>query len=89
MYWYNQRVMNKYVNKEVDARFAQQKAKIDGSKSITDLALKSYLQSDTQDANASTADSIDPSFKTLLIGQIKLFLFSGHDTTSASICYLF
>ena len=89
MYWYNQRVMNKYVNKEVDARFAQQKAKIDGSKSITDLALKSYLQSDTQDSDASAADSIDPTFKTLLVGQIKLFLFSGHDTTSASICYVF
>ena len=43
MYWYNQRVMNKYITVEVDARFAQQKAKIDESKSITDLALNSYL----------------------------------------------
>ncbi|KAL8724604.1 MAG: hypothetical protein Q9166_007851 [cf. Caloplaca sp. 2 TL-2023] len=33
--------------------------------------------------------SIDAATKELIVGQIKLFMFSGHDTTSASVCYSF
>ncbi|MCJ1345310.1 hypothetical protein MMC31_003517 [Peltigera leucophlebia] len=36
----------------------------------------------------SAANIIDPAYKSLLT-QIKVFLFSGHDTTSSSMCYVF
>ena len=48
-----------------------------------DLALKDYIS----DSQANTRQPLDPYFKRLCMSQIKLFLFSGHDTTSASVCY--
>ena len=32
---------------------------------------------------------MDISFKKVIMSQVKLFLFSGHDTTSSSVCYIF
>ena len=67
------------------------------AKSIVGLALQTYLT----DKNASSMDpdvsggpeasskaSIDTTFRKFAINQIKLFLFSGHDTTSSTICYV-
>ena len=86
MHWYNTRIMNSYVTRELEERFASQRDGVDSvkhSKSIIDLALKEYLK------EATSKDFLDPLFKTIVIGQIKLFLFSGHDTTSSSICHIF
>ena len=88
---YNTWQMNRYVSLEVDARFAMRKSqdKVQGkksSKSVIDLALTTYLK---QNAGDNSAQGIASSFKELAINQIKLFLFSGHDTTSSSIYYIF
>lgn len=32
---------------------------------------------------------MDIQFKTFIMNQIKLLLFSGHDTTSSTVCYIF
>ncbi|KAL8736338.1 MAG: hypothetical protein Q9181_002492 [Wetmoreana brouardii] len=55
------------------------------SKSVVDLALAAYL--DHRD-NSNVAGGIDPTFKETAINQLKLFLFSGHDTTSSTVCYV-
>ena len=83
--------MNRYISPEVDARFAMRKSQDKyqdkkSTKSVIDLALTAYLK---QNAGAKSSQGMDSSFKELAINQIKLFLFSGHDTTSSSICYIF
>lgn len=88
VHWYNARRMNQYVSLVVDERIAKYQKREDlqgvkSTKSILDLALAAYL-GDKQDINA-----MDSIFKLFAMSQIKLFLFSGHDTTSSSICYLF
>ena len=88
---YNAWKMNKYISPEVDARFVihqnQEKVKdMKRSKSVIDLALTAYLN---EGAGRPSSQGMDSTFKTLAMSQIKLFLFSGHDTTSSSICYIF
>ncbi|KAL8885708.1 MAG: hypothetical protein Q9215_006483 [Flavoplaca cf. flavocitrina] len=55
------------------------------NKSIIDLVLTSYLS----DRSPNSFANMDPTFKTFTMNQIKLFLFSGHDTTSSTVCYIF
>ena len=55
------------------------------NKSIIDLALTAYLK---EKDNKNPSEAIDPLFKRIAIDQMKLFLFSGHDTTSSTICYV-
>lgn len=81
--------MNKYITRIIDSRFSElniregeaQKA----SKSIIDLVLTSYLSEHSPKDFAN----MDQTFKNFTMNQIKLFLFSGHDTTSSTICYIF
>ncbi|MCJ1404138.1 hypothetical protein MMC11_007363 [Xylographa trunciseda] len=90
VHWYNTRIMNQYVTKEVDARWAAIRSgniTVTEGRSVVDLALKNYMK--TQSGLAAQTEELDKTFKSILIGQIKLFLFSGHDTTSTSVCYLF
>ncbi|MCJ1381942.1 hypothetical protein MMC17_005054 [Xylographa soralifera] len=93
---YNTWQMDKYISPEIDARFAMQqgfamqdtqarsKDTVPG-KSVIDLALTAYLK---QNPDAASTQGIDNDFKKLAISQVKLFLFSGHDTTSSSLCYI-
>ena len=77
--------MNRYVSRELDNRMTNFQT-VKPSKSIMDLALKAY-QSENRGPNV--AKGMDGTFKRFAMSQIKLFLFSGHDTTSSSVCYLF
>lgn len=88
---YNAWQMNKYLSPEVDARFSIHQnnantANMKRSKSVIDLALTAYLKGG---AGNSQARGMDSTFRLLAMSQVKLFLFSGHDTTSSSICYIF
>ena len=96
VHWYNTRQMNHYIVPEVDAHFERQKAVTTSqktspqpqsgkSKSVVDLALAAYLK---DSKNSNEADGIDPNFKETAVNQLKLFLFSGHDTTSSTVCYV-
>ena len=89
VHWYNSRRMNSYVSREVDSRFAQIQTQgnhsAKGKKSIIDLV----LTTDMAEKSASEARVMDSTFKRFTMGQIKLFLFSGHDTTSSTVCYIF
>ena len=87
--WYNSRRMNKYVTQKIDARFVELQSKdrinSDRNKSIIDLVLTAYLS----EKAGEELQAIDPQFKKFTMNQIKLFLFSGHDTTSSTVCYIF
>lgn len=54
---------------------------------MVDLALKTYHSENGSTDNKESVREMDPFFKNVCLAQIKLFLFSGHDTTSSSICY--
>jgi len=89
IHWYNTRRMNKYVSKEIENRFSVLQ-KLDnpsheGGKSIVDLVLTAHL---SQKVDRDT-QVLDNEFKNFTMNQVKLFLFSGHDTTSSTVCYLF
>lgn len=80
--------MNRYVSREVDDRIGDYRntGDLQGAitkKSIINLALAAYLE-DNKDIKA-----MDSTFKLFAMSQVKLFLFSGHDTTSSTICYIF
>lgn len=88
---YNARRMNSYVARELKKRTAahrngQINEGLKGTKSIIDLSLAAYL---SENPSASTSEALDSTFKAFAMSQIKLFLFSGHDTTSSTICYIF
>ncbi len=74
--------MDNYVSAEIDSRVAQLQNEgnhsAKGSKSIIDLVL-----------TARETNVMDDTFKKFTMSQIKLFLFSGHDTTSSTVCYIF
>lgn len=82
---YNKWRMDRYVGPELDAHITNFNLEKQ-SKSIIDLALTAYL---SENSEKKTVNSMDSTFKMFAMSQIKLFLFSGHDTTSSSICYLF
>ena len=91
---YNTYQMDRYISPEVDARFEMHRnasmsedklPSIARSKSVMDLALNAYLK---QTPSANSSGGIDPLFKEMAINQMKLFLFSGHDTTSSTVCYI-
>lgn len=88
MHWYNTRIMNRYIMKELEDRFGMQmlnqSKQKNSSRSIIGLALNTYLSN--QD---SAKPDMDRTFKPILIDQIKILLFAGHDTTSSSICHVF
>lgn len=89
IHWYNTRRMNDYVTRVIDSRFAELKSdegnREKANKSILDLVLTAYLS----DAASKDLSNIDTTFKRFTVNQIKLFLFSGHDTTSSTVCYIF
>lgn len=93
VHWYNTYQMTRYITPDVDARFEKhRKASVSGSnssivggRSVIDLALTAYLK---DNPDISTSRGIDPIFKEIAINQMKLFLFSGHDTTSSTVCYI-
>lgn len=52
---------------------------------MIDLVLTAWLSR----IMARTMSTIDNTFRKFTMSQIKLFLFSGHDMTSSTTCYLF
>ncbi|KAI4263949.1 MAG: hypothetical protein L6R35_007321, partial [Caloplaca aegaea] len=91
VHWYNSRRMNQYVTRTIDSRYAELTSGQEGhpehaSKSIIDLVLTAYL---SENPSKDKLPDMDTTFKRFTMNQIKLFLFSGHDTTSSTVCYIF
>ncbi|KAL9629571.1 MAG: hypothetical protein Q9204_005194 [Flavoplaca sp. TL-2023a] len=89
IHWYNSRRMNNYITRIINSRFSELQVpegdSTKASKSIIDLVLILYLSTHSSKDPAN----MDPLFKRFTMNQIKLFLFSGHDTTSSTVCYIF
>ena len=81
--------MERYISPEVDAHFKAHKTTSKPSaargKTIVDRALKAYIK---QKGNADNSDAVDARFKKIVMNQMKVFLFSSHDTTSSAACYV-
>ena len=86
--WYNGRQMDSYISKELDKRFAelQRNKSSTVSRSIIDLVLDNYM---SENPSADASKGMDKDFKAWAITQIRLFLFAGHDSTAATICYCY
>lgn len=83
--WYNKRRMDQYIVPHLDRQLTQ----FDGdTRKKTIIALASNAYSSTKGTDAPHSN-IDSTFQSFALSQVKLFLFSGHDTTSSSVCYLF
>ena len=92
MHWYNARIMNAYINQALKERSEAYTQRPDhaSNKSIIDRSIQTYLN-DILDSSTppQKTRSMDAASKELISGQMKLFVFSGHDTTSASVCWSF
>jgi len=88
VYWYNTRRMNGYISQRIDSRFHELQdcgeSSTKSNRSILDLVLNAYLSEDA----ARGGQEIDRTFKKFTMNQLKLFLFSGHDTTSSTVCWI-
>ena len=91
VHWYHSRITDNYMSLVVDKHWKRHRQDDDGHrKSIIDLALTTYEKQEAAKAkrDAAIESKMDPIFKKVCVSQAKLFLFSGHDTTSSSICYV-
>jgi cytochrome P450 len=86
MEWYNGRKMDAYIDKELDKRFKvyQQGTTVAQGKfeSIIDLALQDYMAGD-----GAAAKKLDQRFRIIARRNIRMLLFSGHDSTGSTISY--
>ncbi|KAL8698455.1 MAG: hypothetical protein Q9224_001841 [Gallowayella concinna] len=89
VHWYNSSRMNRYITRVIDSRFYELKVQHSetpkASRSVIDLVLTSYLS----EHSPKELPNMDQTFRDFTMNQIKLFLFSGHDTTSSTVCYIF
>lgn len=95
--WENGRIMDSYVGKVLDERFAKEQTVSNGApgqkkqrkRVIIDLALEAYRsqQVNTEKGQIQPSTGIDEEFRRSAITQIRTFIFAGHDTTSSTICY--
>lgn len=84
--------MNAYMHKALKERFDAyaHHPNQTSNKSIIDRSIWTYLNDVSDDSITQRKTTLmDADSKELIIGQIKLFMFSGHDTTSASVCWSF
>ena len=93
VHWYYSRKVNAEVSRRLKKRFTlYQTPRLDANaevtKSVMDLALSTYTSEQSQGIGGLPEKrKLDPSFEQICRSQMKLFLFSGHDTTSSSTCY--
>jgi cytochrome P450 len=81
---YNNRVVRKYLYPHIQRVISEPDS--DGPKTITNLAAKAYLKA----VNSSESiGNVDPAFIDMAIAQMKMFIFAGHDTTAAALCYTY
>ena len=85
---YNSYRMDRYIGRHLDNRFATW-SKREKSKAVIDLALDTYLKEKGVPSSSAGGLRTDPEFRAAAINNMKIFVFAGHDTTSATICYIF
>jgi cytochrome P450 len=92
MHRYYARIMDSYLEKVLDDRFASSDRDSIKSrrKPAIDLALDEHTRQQEEDDHVQgSAQGIDKAFKTNAIDQMKTFIFAGHDTTSSTMAYTY
>jgi cytochrome P450 len=88
MSWYNARRMNEYLSKILDERYEDWctgRASRDASRSVIDILLADHMSKLKDKATVT----LDVSFKKWAIPQLRIMFFTGHDSSAATLCYLF
>lgn len=85
--WRNGRQMDRYISSELDKRFLEYRTDPSDKrqKSVMDLVLHAYISQSGEEK----PEKLDPEFRAFAIRQTRLFVFTGHDSTSSTICYAF
>lgn len=93
--YYGRKMVN-YINKELQRRFEELKAerktsgaaprKLKRPLSVISLALEDYID-ESKDSNILETATLDKDFAAIVSNHIRLFLFAGNDTTSATIVF--
>jgi len=90
---YHSRIVNAYLSEDLEKRYEMHRqhenedaTDLTQTRTIMDLALGTYTSA-FGDKSTPATPRMDPFFKRICMSQIKLFLFSGHDTTSSAICF--
>lgn len=78
--------MDAYIGTELDKRYREMLADPGNirHKAVIDLVLQA-----SPGLSSSKFDTLDATFRSFAIRQIRLFLFVGHDSSSSAICYSF
>ncbi|KAK7937205.1 uncharacterized protein PG986_014073 [Apiospora aurea] len=89
--WYNSYCIDRYLSKQVDERFEELAASRrdakdvkSRSRSVISLVMDQYLAETGETEQLSKA-----TFKRLVIPQLRMFLYAGHDTTSSTLLYCY
>ncbi|KAK3323730.1 cytochrome P450 [Cercophora scortea] len=95
MMWLHNRTMKNYFMPLIEQSIAEHSSSSQadttntttGPKTIISLATKAYLSDPALDAKKST--QIDAEFLNVLISQLKIFMFAGHDTTATTLSFAY
>lgn len=82
VHWWNGRQMDRYIGKELDKRYKEYRADPTNtrSKAVIDLVLQAHINEDTE----TEARKLERELRDFAIRQIRLFVFTGHDSTSST-----
>ncbi|ROW09338.1 hypothetical protein VPNG_05788 [Cytospora leucostoma] len=97
VHWLNSRTMDRYIGHEIDKRFAERiegirAAKLSGSedpnkqsKSIVSLLIDDVVR----ESGNGDIERAKQTVKKAMSSQLRVFLFAGHDTSSAALTYCY
>jgi cytochrome P450 len=80
----NTKIMNDFLMPGVQARLGAAKEKA-GTKTVVDLAVKTFNEEAVAEGKGAVPDK---DFIDVVIAQLKIFIFAGHDTTATTICWV-
>jgi cytochrome P450 len=61
--------------------------RIDGPRTVNGLAIRNYMK--TYGSEKTSGSKIDAEFLDVTVGNLKIFLFAGHDTTASTLCFAY
>ena len=97
MQWYHGRILEKFIDRELQKRFNEMK--LEGStsdgfqpkkaKSVVSLVLEEYITNQKKDKESLSNLKLNKDFAHIAANQIRLFIFAGNDTTATAIGYTY
>jgi hypothetical protein len=86
--WYHNRVLRNiivpYIRQEVASYGKTQDER--SAKSLVHLAVKAYMK---EDPEAAIIGRLNPAFVDMVVAQVKMFVFAGHENNAIVACYIY